>query len=89
MSNKMNEPQLHLLPCNSEYPPSPRWGARLMSYQPHIGQTLKQELSDWRRWLGRALVLAFAAVAGLTVVAYVNRFTQCPLILSIQLILSC
>ena len=41
-----------------------------MSYQPHIGRTLKQELSDWRRWLGRALVLAFAAIAGLTVVAF-------------------
>jgi len=41
-----------------------------MSYQPHIGRSLKQELSDWRRWLGRALVLAFAAIAGLTVVAF-------------------
>lgn len=41
-----------------------------MSYNPHIGRTLKLELSDWRRWLGRALVLAFAAIAGLTVVAF-------------------
>ena len=41
-----------------------------MSKHPHIGRKLKQELSDWRRWLGRALVLVFAAIAGLTIVAF-------------------
>lgn len=41
-----------------------------MSHHPHIGRTLKQELSDWRRWLGRGLVLVFAALSGLTVVFF-------------------
>jgi len=41
-----------------------------MSHHPPIGRILRQEFSDWRRWLGRALVLAFAALAGLTVVAF-------------------
>lgn len=41
-----------------------------MSYHPHIGRTLKKEFSDWKRWLGRTLVLVFAAIAGLTVVAF-------------------
>ncbi len=41
-----------------------------MSFHPHIGRTLKKELSDWRSWLGRALVLVFAAIAGLTIVAF-------------------
>ncbi|WP_342618562.1 chloride channel protein [Rhodoferax sp. GW822-FHT02A01] len=41
-----------------------------MSPQPHIGRTLRKELSDWRRWVGRTLVLVFASTAGLTVVAF-------------------
>ncbi|MDD5334135.1 MAG: chloride channel protein [Rhodoferax sp.] len=31
---------------------------------------LKQELYDWQLWTGRAMVIAFAALAGITVVAF-------------------
>lgn len=31
---------------------------------------IRQELQDWRLWTGRGVVLAFAALAGLTVVAF-------------------
>ena len=31
---------------------------------------IRQELYDWRLWAGRAVVLAFAALAGLIVVAF-------------------
>ena len=31
---------------------------------------LQRELSDWRQWLTRALVIAFAALAGLAIVAF-------------------
>lgn len=34
---------------------------------PDVGARLRTELSDWRPWLTRSLVLAMAAVAGLTV----------------------
>ena len=33
-------------------------------------RAVRRELSDWRAWLTRALVIAFAALAGLTVVAF-------------------
>lgn len=41
-----------------------------MRPQPSIFPTIKQEIFDWRLWTGRAVVLAFAALAGLTVVAF-------------------
>ena len=31
---------------------------------------IRQELYDWRLWAGRAVVMAFAALAGLIVVAF-------------------
>jgi H+/Cl- antiporter ClcA len=37
---------------------------------PPVFSSLKNELYDWPLWKGRALVLAFAAMAGLTVVAF-------------------
>jgi len=41
-----------------------------MKREPHSVQALQREFSDWRLWLSRALVVAAAAVAGLTVVAF-------------------
>ncbi len=42
----------------------------VMSPHPHIASAIRNELSDWRVWVGRAVVLGFAALAGLTVVAF-------------------
>jgi chloride channel protein, CIC family len=36
----------------------------------HSLRAVRREFSDWRPWITRALVLAFAALAGLTVVAF-------------------
>lgn len=36
----------------------------------NVLSTIRTELVDWHLWLGRALVLAFAALAGLTVVLF-------------------
>lgn len=33
-------------------------------------RAVRREFSDWRPWLTRALVIAFAALAGLTIVAF-------------------
>lgn len=41
-----------------------------MRQHPHIPTAIRNELSDWHMWIGRALVIAFAAMAGLTVVAF-------------------
>ncbi len=41
-----------------------------MSPHPHVVQAFRKELYDWRLWTGRGVVLAFAALAGLTVVAF-------------------
>ena len=41
-----------------------------MSPHPPFFSAIRQELYDWRLWTGRGIVLAFAAVAGLTVVAF-------------------
>ena len=41
-----------------------------MRPHPHIPTALKRELSDWHLWTGRGLVIAFAALAGLTVVGF-------------------
>jgi H+/Cl- antiporter ClcA len=41
-----------------------------MTTQPHLLSALRQEFYDWHLWSGRAVVLAFAALAGLTVVAF-------------------
>ncbi|MEO8117803.1 MAG: chloride channel protein [Rhodoferax sp.] len=40
-----------------------------MSPHPPVFSAIRQELYDWRLWTGRGVVLAFAALAGLTVVA--------------------
>jgi len=41
-----------------------------MRPHPHIPTAFKQELSNWHKWAGRGVVMAFAALAGLTVVAF-------------------
>jgi len=41
-----------------------------MRPHPHVVSALRQELYDWRLWTGRGVVLGFAALAGLTVVAF-------------------
>lgn len=41
-----------------------------MKFQSPVFSAIQQELYDWRLWAGRGVVLAFAALAGLTVVAF-------------------
>lgn len=41
-----------------------------MHPHPHIPTELKKEFSDWHLWTGRGVVIAFAALAGLTVVVF-------------------
>ena len=41
-----------------------------MRPHPHVPTAVKQEFSDWHLWYARVLVIAFAALAGLTVVAF-------------------
>ena len=41
-----------------------------MHSHPHVASAVKQELSDWHTWSARAVVIAFAALAGITVVAF-------------------
>lgn len=41
-----------------------------MRPHPHIPTAFKKELSDWHLWTGRGVVIAFAALAGITVVAF-------------------
>ena len=41
-----------------------------MSSDDHPLHAVRREFSDWRPWITRALVLAFAALAGLTIVAF-------------------
>ncbi len=41
-----------------------------MRTHPHIPTAFKRELSDWHMWTGRGVVIAFAALAGATVVAF-------------------
>lgn len=41
-----------------------------MTLKSPVFSTMRQELYDWRLWTGRGVVLAFAALAGLTVVAF-------------------
>ncbi|HPW83480.1 MAG TPA: chloride channel protein [Rhodoferax sp.] len=41
-----------------------------MPPHPHIPTAFKKELSDWHMWTGRGVVIAFAALAGMTVVAF-------------------
>jgi H+/Cl- antiporter ClcA len=41
-----------------------------MPHHPSVYFAIRQEVFDWRLWVGRGVVLAFAAMAGLTVVAF-------------------
>ena len=41
-----------------------------MKHSPDIAGALRVELSDWRRWITRAVVLSSAILAGLTVVVF-------------------
>lgn len=41
-----------------------------MKFHPPVIAEFKKELSDWQLWTGRAMVIAFAAIAGMTVVAF-------------------
>ena len=38
--------------------------------QPDVVASLRDDLADWRQWLARPIVLAYAAAAGLSVVAF-------------------
>lgn len=42
----------------------------LMNQQPDFVAAVRNDLSDWRQWLARGVVLAYAAAAGLAVVAF-------------------
>jgi H+/Cl- antiporter ClcA len=42
----------------------------LLKQHPHVISALRREFYDWRSWASRGLVLAFAALAGLTVVSF-------------------
>jgi len=46
-----------------------------MKFHPPVIAAFKKELSDWQLWTGRAMVIAFAAIAGMTVVAF-TRLTE-------------
>ncbi len=39
-------------------------------HQPDIVAAMRGDLADWRRWVARVVVLAYAAMAGLSVVAF-------------------
>lgn len=41
-----------------------------MRPHPHVMSSIKRELYDWHLWSGRATVIAFAVLAGMTVVAF-------------------
>jgi H+/Cl- antiporter ClcA len=41
-----------------------------MNQQPDFVAAVRQDLSDWRQWLARGVVLAYAVAAGLAVVAF-------------------
>jgi len=41
-----------------------------MSHEPDILENLRAEVASWRLWLDRAIVLAYAATAGLFVVGF-------------------
>jgi len=47
----------------------------MMKFSPPVIAAFKKELSDWQLWTGRAMVIAFAAIAGMTVVAF-TRLTE-------------
>lgn len=46
-----------------------------MKHEYRIAPVFKREFADWRRWWSRAVVIAFAAAAGLTVVGF-NWLTE-------------
>ena len=41
-----------------------------MHQQPDFVAAIRNDLSDWRQWVGRAVVMAYAVAAGLAVVAF-------------------
>ena len=41
-----------------------------MKPHPHIVSAFQKELSDWRPWIGRSVVLTFAAATGLAITAF-------------------
>jgi H+/Cl- antiporter ClcA len=41
-----------------------------MNQQPDFVAALRDDLADWRQWVGRAVVMAYAVAAGLAVVAF-------------------
>ncbi|MBP6007242.1 MAG: chloride channel protein [Rhodoferax sp.] len=41
-----------------------------MRTHPHLLTSIKKELYDWHLWAGRVLVIAFAVIAGITIVAF-------------------
>ena len=55
------------------------FAARPMNHhqQPDFVDSLRRDLSDWRQWLARAVVLTYAAAAGLAVVAFTWLSDRC------------
>src|SRR3954471_6777053 len=51
-------------------PPTGAPSTTLMNQQPDFVAAVRQDLSDWRQWLGGGVVLAYAGAAGLAVVAF-------------------
>lgn len=49
--------------CNSKTPAS-------LMQQPDFVTAVHRDIADWRQWVGRAIVLAYAAIAGLAVVTF-------------------
>lgn len=41
-----------------------------MTYDARVAGAIRREFSDWRRWIARAVVIAVAAISGLTVVGF-------------------
>lgn len=62
------EPWLLPYICGSTIPQDGR--VTPPGHEPDVLAGVRRELSDWRRWLERGTVLAYAALAGLAVVAF-------------------
>ena len=59
-------------------------GASKVKHDHNIRTAFRREIGDWRIWWARAVVIAFAAVAGLTVVIF-TRLTEQALTLFFDL----
>ncbi len=63
-------PDPHRTPPPPATNPAPETSPDSMPAEPNVADALRQEFSDWRPWVTRAVVLAYAVAAGLAVVAF-------------------